>query len=718
MIKRKNNNAEDKYGNVRHYLLLNRGYKQLIDNFPAFILGIEHDGTISIFNKFAQTTTGFSENDIIGKKVHEVLGVEGFSFDTQNINLPPQGLEAVIISADNVPKYVKWYFIPILNGLNELLGWGAFGVDITHEKKRLEEIQYLASLSRRMIDAIPHSVLILDRELNIIDTNSYFVEKIGEMQILGKNIKELFPHKFLEESGILNALNNCILTEAPANILEVLLSQSPDNGRWVNVRIYPIPPISHLSDEKFPALIMFIEDVTNYVKTRDKLHATNQLLTSANQELQNPMEKLREAQLEIVKSEKMATVGQLAAGMAHEINNPVGYMLSNTTAISNYLWDLKEAINNLRSLIRSSNNLELIKNLEELEKDTDINAQLEDMKAIVEENIDGLLRIKGIIKDLSTFSLAQMGQYEWVDINKLIDVTLQMVYNPIKHKAVLKKHYGDLPRIYVDPAKLGQVFLGIITNASQAIKEGDAPNNIIEITTSYEHENKIHVSVRDTGCGISEKNLTKIFDPFFTTKQVGEGTGLGLAVSLSIMKEMGGDILVKSKEGEGSTFTIVIPSMPHHRKKKDDILVTGAKALQAPVQKKRILIVDDEERILSSLKRLLRTQFDVTTAESGKIGLDILFSDTNFDAILCDVMMPEIDGKDFYEIVKEKFPNLADRLIFLTGGTFTMRTSKFISEVTNPVLDKPVEFHILLTTIKQTIELADLRQKSQKINDD
>lgn len=712
MIKKKENNeAENGATPVRYYLLTDRGYRQLIDNFPAFILGIELDGTISIFNKFAQTTTGYTEDEIIGKKINDILQLEDPSFDTQPIKLPPQGIEAPLLSASKGARYIKWYFIPILNRNAELLGWGAFGSDVTEEKKRIEEIKYLASMSRRVIDAIPHSILLLDNELNIVDANRYHIEKVGEAQILGKNIKELFPSKLLEESGLLQALNNCLINHVPANFMEVLLVNDENDAKWLNIRVYPLQQIP---DEKLSSIILVIEDVTNYVKMRDKLHTTNQSLMNANQELQNTMEKLREAQFEIIKSEKMATIGQLAAGMAHEINNPLGYLLSNITAVSNYFWDIRKVVNELRSLIINSDNEELISKLKEIDKEENLDFIFEDTKAVIEENIDGLLRIKGIIKDLSTFSLAQMGQYEWIDVNKLIDATLQMVYNTIKHKAVLKKLYGELPRIYADPTKLGQVILSIITNAAQAIEEGDAPNNIIEITTQYGEENNIYVSVRDTGCGIPEESLPKIFDPFYTTKPVGEGTGMGLAVSLSIMKEMGGDILVKSKKGEGSTFTVVIPTVPHHKEKRDKRFAGEVQGILEPQQKPRILIIDDEEKILSSFKRLLKTQFDVTTANGGKRGLDILSSDTNFDAIICDVMMPEVDGKDVYEFIKEKTPQLVDRLIFLTGGTFTQRTTKFVSQLTNPVLDKPVEFHILITTIKQTIELANFRQQSHQ----
>jgi PAS domain S-box-containing protein len=529
--KKENNEAENGATPVRHYLLTDRGYRQLIDNFPAFILGIELDGTISIFNKFAQTATGYTEDEIIGKKINDILQLEDPSFDTQPINLPPQGIEAPLLSANKSIRYIKWYFIPILSRHAELLGWGAFGSDVTEEKKRIEEIKYLASMSRRVIDAIPHSILLLDNELNIVDANRYHIEKVGEAQIWGKNIKELFPSKLLEKSGLLEALNNCLINHVPANFMEVPLSNGEDNGKWVNIRVYPLQQIP---DEKLSSIILVIEDVTNYVRMRDKLHATNQSLMNANQELQNTMEKLREAQFEIIKSEKMATIGQLAAGMAHEINNPLGYLLSNITAVSNYMVDIKKAVNELRSLIINSGNEELISKLKEIDEEENLDFIFEDTKAVIEENIDGLLRIKGIIKDLNTFSLAQMGQYEWIDVNKLIDATLQMVYNTIKHKAVLKKHYGELPRIYADPSKLGQVLLSVITHAAQANEEGNASNNLIEITTQYGEGNNIYVSVRDTGCGIPEENLTKIFDPFYTTKPVGEGTGMGLAVSLSI----------------------------------------------------------------------------------------------------------------------------------------------------------------------------------------
>ncbi|MEW6327235.1 MAG: ATP-binding protein [Thermodesulfobacteriota bacterium] len=313
------------------------------------------------------------------------------------------------------------------------------------------------------------------------------------------------------------------------------------------------------------------ETIKSYSEALDRqnedLKTQTGLLTEKNKELEKTVAELKEAQSSLLQSEKMASIGQLAAGVAHEINNPVGFINSNLNSLEEYRRDLSEIIQaylELEQLIASNpmvaadknltNNLETIRGLKDK---MDLDFILNDLDKIIEESKEGTERIRKIVQDLKDFSHVDQAELRYADINKGLESTLNIVWNEIKYKATVTKEYGDIPEVCCYPQQVNQVFMNILVNAAQAIKE----KGEIKITTAALNGDRpmIEIRISDTGEGIPKENLGRIFNPFFTTKPVGKGTGLGLSMAYNIVKKHDGQIEVESEEGKGTTFIIRLP---------------------------------------------------------------------------------------------------------------------------------------------------------------
>ena len=291
-----------------------------------------------------------------------------------------------------------------------------------------------------------------------------------------------------------------------------------------------------------------------------QLKASNQRYQALNRDLERANQELKETQAQLLQQEKLASIGQLAAGIAHEINNPIGFINSNLGVLKEYITDvirLLKKYDELTSLIREGNKEEVRACLEEIEmikKEIDIDFILDDFLKLVQESREGAERVKEIVQELKDFSHVDQAEIKYADINKGLESTLNIVWNELKYKAKVIKEYGELPEIKCYPRQLNQVFMNILVNASQAIED----KGEIRIKT-FHKDGYIYVQISDTGVGIPPENLSKIFDPFFTTKEVGKGTGLGLTMAYNIVKKHGGTIEVESEVGKGTTFTIKLP---------------------------------------------------------------------------------------------------------------------------------------------------------------
>jgi PAS domain S-box-containing protein len=282
-------------------------------------------------------------------------------------------------------------------------------------------------------------------------------------------------------------------------------------------------------------------------------------------ELKQAEEERKQIEAQLFQSEKMASIGQLAAGVAHEINNPTGFVSSNLKTLSEYIEDISSLLKEYRKLfakLKQNSGIddlagipEHLKRITAIEEEADFEFVLKDIFELIEESREGTERIKKIVQDLKDFAHPGEDKPKFADINKNMDSTVNVVWNELKYKADVAKDYGELPRVQCYPQLLNQVFMNLLVNAAQSIEK----HGRIRIKTRADN-GYVEIKISDTGPGIPKENLHRIFDPFYTTKDVGKGTGLGLNVAYNIIKKHHGKIDVKSDVGKGTTFTVRIPT--------------------------------------------------------------------------------------------------------------------------------------------------------------
>ncbi len=292
----------------------------------------------------------------------------------------------------------------------------------------------------------------------------------------------------------------------------------------------------------------------------EKVNRRTLALSEKNELLERSNKELKETQQQLFQAEKMASVGQLAAGVAHEINNPVGFVSSNLSTLTDYLsmfQILMTLVKKLEPDTDLTSQKALIEEIHQFYEQHDFDFISEDVTPLIEESVEGLARVSEIVKGLKVFSRIDSDEKQWFDLNHCLNTTLTMVNNKLKYICKVEKQFADLPRLYINVGKLTQVFTNLLINAGQAI-ESTGKQGEITVQTRLDGD-KACIEITDTGCGISEENLEKLFNPFFTTKPEGQGTGLGLSITYGIIQEHGGTINVTSKEGEGSRFVITLP---------------------------------------------------------------------------------------------------------------------------------------------------------------
>ena len=278
-------------------------------------------------------------------------------------------------------------------------------------------------------------------------------------------------------------------------------------------------------------------------------------LALRNVELERANAQLARTQEKLLQSDKLASIGHLAAGVAHEINNPIGFVNSNLGTLKNYVDDLLQLIDiyeTSQHLLAADPDLE--SRIRKMREKADLAFLREDIEKLITESIDGTARVRRIVQDLRDFSRIDSAKWQWTDLHAGLESTLNVVCNEIKYKAKVVREFGTLPLVECMPSQLNQVFMNLLVNAAQAI-----PDYGTITLRSGCTEDSVWISISDTGQGIPPELINRIFDPFFTTKPVGKGTGLGLSVSYGIVDKHGGQIDVRSLPGQGTTFTISLP---------------------------------------------------------------------------------------------------------------------------------------------------------------
>lgn len=365
-------------------------------------------------------------------------------------------------------------------------------------------------------------------------------------------------------------------------------------------------------------------------------------------------------------ADRMASVGTLAAGVAHELNNPLAYVLSNLESLHD---DLRGPI-----------------------------ALQDDQVELVAEALDGAKRMRAITRDLRTFSQPHAEVVDAVDPREVLDSALKIARNEIRHRARLRREYHEIPLVDAQAGKLGQVFLNLVVNAVQALPVGKASDHEILVRAATDKEGFAVIEICDTGSGVPPEIAERIFEPFVTTKPREVGTGLGLSICHNIITSLHGRISVHPREPRGSIFRLRLPpsqTMAARGEAPEPPRPPARERVRMPTDgAQRVLIIDDDRLVANSLRRLLGRR-DVVIAEGGREGIEILRRGASFDLVLCDLMMPELSGMDVYEQVHECCPAIAQRIVFMTGGAFSERLRNFVERVPNQTLEKPFDMKAL-----------------------
>ena len=379
-----------------------------------------------------------------------------------------------------------------------------------------------------------------------------------------------------------------------------------------------------------------------------------------------------EAQL--LQNERLASVGTLAAGIAHEVNNPLAFMSLNLEALASRV-DKLAAVSSV-------------------EKDA--------MAQIITDLRGGVDRVAGIVRELRFFSRGDAEHTGPTDALESLRVAARMTAHEVRYRARFDAVYGEVPLVRGHAKRLEQVFVNLLLNAVHALPDG-RPENRIDVRSRVAEDGRVVIEIEDNGLGMSPDVLRRVFDPFFTTKPPGEGTGIGLSISHGIVSQMGGEIEIDSEEGRGTIARVYLV-----RASENDLPESVVMSAQPAkkVSRARVLIVDDEPNLTASLSMLISDEHEVSAVNSGDAACAALLNGGVFDVVLCDITMPGMSGMDVYSRVADGRPDLLSRFVFMTGGACSTRAADFLARVPNRVLEKPFTFQAVTGVISEVVGRA------------
>lgn len=385
-------------------------------------------------------------------------------------------------------------------------------------------------------------------------------------------------------------------------------------------------------------------------------------------------QELVQAQVALTRADRLAALGQLAAGVGHEINNPLTYVMTN----------LRELVERLPVAEQSSERIKLA--------------------GLASEALDGTERIRRVVRELRLLTRSREDdQLELLDVHYVLGDALKLTEHVLRHRARVREEYGDVPRVKADAQQLAQVFVNLLVNAAQAIPDTSSDRGTITVRTRRSDTGRAIIEIIDNGQGISPQHLGRIFEPYFTTKTQGEGTGLGLFVSLGIVRGFGGELEAESEVGKGTTMRVSLPAS----EVVETIDPSPSELLVLVPRKARILVVDDEPVVARAIRRML-SMHDVSLALDARHALEVFEQAELVDVVICDLMMPDISGVDLYVRACEQWPELKGRFLFMTGGAVTPKAQELLQQADVRCLHKPVDSEELLSMIDAVVAGVDL----------
>ncbi|GAC1346614.1 MAG: hypothetical protein NVSMB23_24500 [Myxococcales bacterium] len=584
------------------------------------------------------------EREWHGTKVREAryaaLGTGSYTFEVRARMPSGRWSEIAQIRFAILPAWWQHaWFLALLSVLGTLGIAGLVTASVRrHEARRDRDVQARHEASfRALIKGLP-DVVIVHREGRVVYANTAAARLLGwndPAAMVGLVVLDLVEPS--ERPAILERIRRLAETGEPAPPKEERLLRR--DGSIVTLEISGIS----LDFAGQRAAVAVARDVTERKQLQERL----------------------------LLSDRMASVGTLAAGVAHEINNPLSYTIANLGLLASEVPRL------------TSGHPEWAQTVNEL----------------IDDARDGAERVRKIVRGLKAFSRAADEDCRLLDPARVVDQAIVLASNEIRHRARLVKAYVAVPPLWADESRLVQVFINLLVNAAHSIPEGHAEENEILLSIRPRGPAQVQIEVRDTGSGIRPEIIGHIFDPFFTTKPVGEGTGLGLSICHGIVNRMGGEIRVESQVGKGSVFTVVLPVSP-------------AQAVRPPAQQTsspgggrrgRVLVVDDDLLVAESIRRVLVGEHDVTLLADGATALSHLSSVARYDVILCDLMMPRMTGMELHERLAAVGSPQVENFVFMTGGAFTTAARRFLEQIPNERLEKPFDNAALKALVRRFV---------------
>jgi two-component system cell cycle sensor histidine kinase/response regulator CckA len=612
-------------------------YRQIVETANEGIWTIDANSITTFMNGRMAGMLGYTQDEVIGMPLNSIVSKAYQPKAATSIESGRDGrrdkVESTLMRKDGTELWVSVSSAPRFNTAGAYAGALAMITDRTEHREAEDALRRSEEQYRQIVETTTDGIITVDRAGQILFVNKRLAEMLGYQ-----------PQEMVGEpaTGFMTPAGQAI-AKAAFKRREAGLTDSNDstflhrNGTEVTAHVAGTPVVdaqgSHIGS------MAVVRDVTER----------------------------RRLQSQLMVSDRMASVGTLAAGVAHEINNPLAAVMANLDYIAEIVGQLG-----------GGNRGALSPAMRETWARDEIKAPLDDAREAAE-------RVRFIVRDLKMFSRSPNEELRGpVNVKAVMESTLRMAWNEVRHRARLVKNYGNVPDVDANEARLGQVFLNLIVNAAQAIPEGSAEDNEIRLTTRLEGT-RVVIEVSDTGPGIPPEIINRVFDAFFTTKEVGVGSGLGLAICHRIVTDIGGELTVRSEVGAGTVFQVSLPEAV------SEAVTVAPVAIPAAGRRGRILIVDDEDLIIRILTRILSKEHDVVATVDARKALALCASGEKFDLILCDLMMPIMTGMELHSEISLLSPEQAKAMIFVTGGAFTDKTRSFLSDVPKEHIEKPFD---------------------------
>lgn len=650
---------------------------------------VDADGTIVWHNAAAESLLGQTSAGLRASSMVKLIGGPAAAGRGQ----------VVLARADGTSIDLEYSASEIRGDLGERVGWAYVLSDVTHRKRAEEQL-------RRARDDLETRVVERTAELEAVNARlrlevterqrsqeryRLLIESMHDgLWVLGPDDRATLVNFRLSEilgypdGGILGRPMLDFLDDESANDCAAALSQARA-GAWVrgewrlrasNARtrkvVVQVTPLPKGTGDDYQGCVVTVTDVTE----RDGMQA------------------------QLARAHRLAGLGMLAAGVGHEINNPLTFVTLN--------------LEEIRRLAGAPGGRGVAV------------GHGEEHATIVElasEALEGSRRVQEIVQELRRFARGEERTTTAMDVHAALEDAIRLASNQVRFRArIVRDFTPDLPPAVGNPSNLTQVFLNLILHAAQSMREDASDGNVIRLGTSST-DGEVQVELSDTGMGIAPENMTRIFDPFFSTKDVNEGAGLGLAMCHQLVDAMGGRIFVGSEVGRGSRFLVTLrratsetsairteaavhaPSGAAHSADANADVGRPSAGAEAP-SRPRILVIDDEDLLRGTLVRILGRQFDVVPAASAEEARQLLSEGQRFDAVLCDLVMPRMSGMTFARWLATAHPALAARTLFMSGGAFTPESQEFLAANTHPVLEKPFQPSQVIDAIRRVLELC------------